>query len=342
MNKKLGLLSRVIYGINILVALLLLVSFILPFMAPNRFPNLSLLSLAVSPLIVINFLFVVYWLFKLKRYMLISLSVILIAYFHFGSFFKVSSNENEEEYKNTLNVLSFNVRLFNLYETKESQKNIPETISSYLNKEKPDVLCLQEYNKEMKIDFSEYPYNYIHFRDKNILGHAIFSKYPLINPHFFDFESSYNNAISADIIKGIDTLRIYNIHLQSLSIKASVSYLQEVDNEVLRKRITSRFIKQQEQVETILEHKLKTNHPVIFSGDFNNTPFSYVYHKMSDTMNDAFVEAGNGIGTTYYFENYPMRIDYILASKELNVLKFNTIKKTFSDHYPITATFGWE
>ena len=274
--------------------------------------------------------------------MLISLSVILIAYFHFGSFFKVSSNENEEEYKNTLNVLSFNVRLFNLYEKKESQKNIPETISSYLNKEKPDVLCLQEYNKEMKIDFSEYPYNYIHFRDKNILGHAIFSKYPLINTYSFDFEKSYNNAISADIIKGIDTMRIYNIHLQSLSIKASVSYLQEVDNEVLRKRITTRFIKQQEQVETILEHKLKTNHPVIFSGDFNNTPFSYVYHKMSDSMNDAFVEAGNGIGTTYYFENYPMRIDYILASKELNVLNFNTIKKTFSDHYPITATFGWE
>lgn len=342
MKKKTGLLNRVFYGINILVALLLLISFILPYIPPKRFPNFSLLSLAVSPLIAINFLFVVYWLFKIKKHILLSLSVIVIAYFHFGSFFKVSSNESEKEYEYSLNVLSFNVHLFNLYENKDTQKNIPEIISSYLKKEKPDILFLQEYNNEMKIDFSDYPFKFVHFRGKNILGHAIFSKYPLINTYSFDFEKSYNNTLSADILKGSDTIRVYNVHLQSLSIKPSVSYLQEVDNEVLRKRITTRFIKQQEQVETILEHKLSTNHPVILSGDFNNTPFSYVYHKMSDSMNDAFVEAGNGIGTTYLFENYPMRIDYILASKELKVLNFNTIKKSFSDHYPITATFGWD
>ena len=200
----------------------------------------------------------------------------------------------------------------------------------------------REYNKKNKIDFSEYPYRYIHFRGKNILGHAIFSKYPLINTYSFDFEDSYNNTLSADLVKGSDTLRIYNIHLQSLSIKPSVSYLQEADNEMLRKKISIRFIKQQEQVETILEHKNNSRYPVIISGDFNNTPFSYVYHKVSESMNDAFVEAGNGIGATYLFEYYPMRIDYILASNELQILSFNTIKKTFSDHYPIRATIGWD
>ena len=121
-----------------------------------------------------------------------------------------------------------------------------------------------------------------------------------------------------------------------------MSYLQEADNEMLRKKISIRFIKQQEQVETILEHKNNSRYPVIISGDFNNTPFSYVYHKVSQSMSDAFVEAGNGIGTTYLFEYYPMRIDYILASNELQILSFNTIKKTFSDHYPIRATIGWD
>jgi endonuclease/exonuclease/phosphatase family metal-dependent hydrolase len=58
-------------------------------------------------------------------------------------------------------------------------------------------------------------------------------------------------------------------------------------------------------------------------------------------MNDAFLLAGSDIGTTFIFENYPMRIDYLLATKDLKVLDFNTIKKTFSDHYPISATFGW-
>lgn len=342
MGKKLGALNRVIYWVNIIAALLLLVSFILPFIPPKRFSNLSLLSLAVSPLIIINILFVVYWLFKLKKFVLLSLAIIVISYFYFGSFYKFSTNKNKIESANTIGILSFNVRLFNLYENKDTQKNIPEIISSYLEKEKPDVLCLQEYNKEMKIDFSDYPYNYIHFRGKNILGHAIFSKYPLVNKYSFDFDHSYNNTISADLVKGSDTLRIYNLHLQSLSIKPSVSYLQEVDNEVLRKRVTTRFIKQQEQVESILKHKNNSKHPVIISGDFNNTPFSYIYHEMSEKMNDAFVEAGNGLGTTYLFEYFPMRIDYILASKDLKILNFTTIKKTFSDHYPITATIGWD
>jgi endonuclease/exonuclease/phosphatase family metal-dependent hydrolase len=114
-----------------------------------------------------------------------------------------------------------------------------------------------------------------------------------------------------------------------------------MDNEILRKRVSTRFVKQQDQVEAILENKEKSKYPVIICGDFNNTPFSYVYHKLSEEMNDAFEEAGNGIGTTFFFEYYPMRIDYILSSKNMEVLSFETIKKTFSDHYPIMATMGW-
>ena len=47
-----------------------------------------------------------------------------------------------------LNILSFNVRLFNFYESKDAQNNIQETFSSFLEKENPDVLFLQEYNKK--------------------------------------------------------------------------------------------------------------------------------------------------------------------------------------------------
>lgn len=76
-------------------------------------------------------------------------------------------------------------------------------------------------------------------------------------------------------------------------------------------------------------------------GDFNNTPFSYTYHTLQAGMQDAFVERGHGLGTTFLFDSYPMRIDYILVSPQLNVLSFETVKKSFSDHYPISATVGW-
>ena len=95
-------------------------------------------------------------------------------------------------------------------------------------------------------------------KNKNVLGHAIYSKYPLINTHTFNFKDSYNNTIAADIIKGKDTIRIYNLHLQSFSILPSMKYLQEVDNEVLRKKVSTRFVKQQNQVDKrILQYRYR-------------------------------------------------------------------------------------
>ena len=58
-------------------------------------------------------------------------------------------------------------------------------------------------------------------------------------------------------------------------------------------------------------------------------------------MKDSYLERGNGLGTTYLFDSYPMRIDYIFASEAFDILNFETIRQTFSDHYPIISTVGW-
>jgi len=342
MKKKLGLFNKIIYWINLLVAFLLLISFLLPYIPPQRFPTLSLLSLAVSPLIIINSLFVLYWTFKLKLNGFLSASLLLIAHFHFGSFIQFSSEKNNLESKHSISVLSYNVRLFNAYQDKSSQESVPEILSEIIESKQPEIICIQEYYSNNHADFSAYPYQFIHYKEKNKLGHAIFSKYPLLNTGSFEFEKTYNNSIYADVIKGNDTLRVYNLHLNSLGILPSVSFLQEGDKEKFRKRISKAFAKQEQQTEQILEHKKDSKYPVLLCGDFNNTSFSYVYKKLSNTMNDAFVDCGNGIGTTYLFDSFPMRIDYILASKELEVVQFETIKNTFSDHYPVSAIVNFK
>lgn len=334
-------LNNMIFWGNLLAAFLLLISFVLPYLPPKNFPTLSLLSLVVSVLVIINILFAIYWAIQLRRRFFISFSVLFISYFYFNVFYEMSSEGDISEYKNTLNVLSYNVRLFNAYE-KNPNTNASQIISEILMEEAPDLVCVQEYYKPNKIDFSVYPYQYIHFKsEKAKLGHAIFSKYPLINTGGFDFDGTYNNTLYADVVKGNDTIRIYSVHLQSLGIIPRVSFLQESDNEKLRKRVSGAFEKQQNQVETILEHKQTTNHPVIICGDFNNTPFSYSYRKLKDGMQDAFQERGNGLGTTFNFEKFPMRIDYIFASEGLDIVSFDTMKKTFSDHYAVRATIGW-
>ena len=48
------------------------------------------------------------------------------------------------------------------------------------------------------------------------------------------------------------------------------------------------------------------------------------------------------LGTTYLFDSYPTRIDYIFSSKELEIINFENIGNTFSDHYPISAEVLWD
>lgn len=339
--KKLGIFERIIFWANAIVAFLLIISFVLPYIPPKNFPTLSILSLGVSPLILVNILFVFYWLIRLKKKIFLSLIVLIIAYLHFSSFFEFSSEGDTSEYRNSISVLSYNVRLFNAYEEKPSA-DIPIVVNKMLESQQPDVFFVQEYYRESKLTFPEYPYKFIHFKNDDAkLGHAIFSKYPLINKGAFDFKKTYNNTLYADVVKGGDTVRIYNLHLKSLGIKPSVTSLQEGDTEKLMKRISNAFVAQEEQVKAIIDHKKLSPYPVLLCGDFNNTPFSFVYRKLNNNMKDAFLERGNGLGTTYLFDSYPMRIDYILTSESFDIIKFETINESFSDHYPISATVGW-
>ncbi|NND87963.1 MAG: endonuclease/exonuclease/phosphatase family protein [Flavobacteriaceae bacterium] len=336
-----GLFGKLIYGVNVIVALLLVISFVLPYLSPSRFPILSLLSLTVSPLILLNILFAVYWLIRLKRRFLLSTIILVIAYFHFNPFLEFSSEGVEGEYDHSLKVLSYNVRLFNAYE-KDPSEEFLILFSDIIEKHDPDVICIQEFFKKRTISFANYPYRYVHYKgENNKLGHAIFSKYPIVKKGAFDFENSFNNTLYADIVKGKDTVRVYNLHLQSLGVLPSVDYLQEGNKERMLKRLSRGFKRQEEQTLTILNHKASSPYPVIMTGDFNNTPFSYIYRKFEEEMQDGFLQRGSGLGTTFRFDSYPMRIDYIFADPKFEFVKFNTISETFSDHYPVTATLAW-
>ena len=339
--KKLSFFGKLLFWCNSIVAVLLLACFVIPYIPPKNFSSLSLLSLVVSPLIVLNILFAMYWLLGLKKQFLLSTLMLVAAYFFFNPFYKFSSTSDSDTSTNTISVLSYNVRLFNAYQKKINTTQISEILAITLKETNPDVIFIQEYYRKTKQKFPGYPHQYIHFKNEEVkLGYAIFSKHPLINTGSFDFKGSFNNSLYADLVKGADTLRLYNVHLKSVGIIASVNSLQEQDKEKLFKRIATAFEMQQEHTEVILKHMNTTKHPIVLAGDFNNTAFSYVYRKLQKGMKDAFVEKGSGLGTTFMFDSYPMRIDYILGSKPLEVLKFTSLEQTFSDHFPIAAVFA--
>ena len=186
--------------------------------------------------------------------------------------------------------MNYNVRLFNLYDW-IPEKNIENKIVDFIKTEAPEILSIQEYHPHKNIDLSFFKYKYEKLSgNKTKYGQAIFSQFPIINSGSIEFPDTANNAIFADILKGTDTIRIYNIHLESLRINTNVETLKKEDSERLFKRIGATFKMQQFQAELFLMHKKQCTYKMIICGDFNNTAFSYVYRKIKGDLNDTFKE----------------------------------------------------
>ena len=339
--KNLSFINKIIYFINVIVAILLLLSYTLPFLPPKTFSFLSVVNLGVSFLILVNVLCFLYWLIKLKKQFMLSLLVLFIGYFFFGSLYKFSSSKSVENPEN-IKVMNYNVRLFNLYEW-IPEKDIETKIVDFIKTESPDVLSVQEYHPHKNINLSFFKYKYEHLSGKKTkYGQAIFSQYPIVNSGSIEFPDTGNNAIYADIVKETDTIRIYNIHLESLHINTKVESLKNEDSERLFNRIGTTFSRQQFQTELFLKHKTQCKHKMVICGDFNNTAFSYVYRKIKGDLNDAFIEAGNGFGRTHDFKFFPVRIDFIFADEAFSINGFKAYNEHYSDHFPIMTTLSLE
>ncbi|WP_299336809.1 endonuclease/exonuclease/phosphatase family protein [uncultured Psychroserpens sp.] len=333
--RKLKGLEKLIVVINSLMAFALLLSYVLPYMEPKKFAFLSVLSLAVPTLIIINILFFIYWLTKVRRQLLISLVVLVIGYNYVFSLYKFSSSKNVNDSEN-LTVMNYNVRLFNVFDWIDDP-NLKAKISDFISEKKPDVLCMQEYRPDQSVKLDGY-YKYEELSGQKVQnGQAIFTKFPIINSGSIEFPNTSNNAIFADIIRNSDTIRIYNVHLQSSGIDPTVERLSKENSENLFKRVSSTFKLQQSQTELFLKHKSKCHYPMIICGDFNNTAYSYVYKEIKGDLKDAFVQAGNGFGRTYDFKFFPVRIDFILVDEGFEINAFKTFDVKYSDHYPILS-----
>ena len=332
--KKLSFLEKVVYFLNTVAATVLLLSYVLPYVEPKNFSLLSVLSLAVPILIILNVLFLLFWLLKVKKQLILSLIVLFIGYLILPKLYKFSSSDSEEV-ENTISLMNFNVRLFNIYNWID-KPNLELDIYNMIAEKQPDILCFQEYHPHENLNWSSYAHKYEKLSgSRSKYGQVIYSKFPIINKGSTGFPNSANNAIFADILINSDTIRVYNIHLQSSHIDANVENLDSEKSEQLLKTLKKTFVMQQSQTELFLEHKSKSPYKVIVAGDFNNTAYSYVYNKIRGDLKDAFEEAGIGFGRTFSFKYFPVRIDFILLDNAFKVNTFKTIDKKLSDHYPI-------
>jgi len=342
--KNLSWFNKTIFIFNIVLTVLTFIGYILPFLAPKLFPLLSVLTLFMPFMLILNLIFFFFWAIQLKKQILLSGLVLLIGITFITKFYKFSSPEYIET-SDDFSIMSYNVRLFNKFEWSD-KKTVPVEISDFIKENNPSILCIQEFSNVPDFDSKMFKYTFISSKGRKIKsGQAIFSKFRIIDTGSIVFPNSDNKAVFADIKKGNDTIRVYNMHLQSIRITPDVREINEDINEIDQKksemmfrRISKAFRQQQLQAEIIMKHKAACKYPIIICGDMNNSAFSYVYRNIRGDLYDAFEEAGDGFGKTYDFKYYPARIDYIFVDKKYTVKKFENFPEIIdSDHFPILA-----
>ena len=109
--KKLSLLNKIIYFTNLIFLLLWLGAFISPYLNPQFISYPSFLALCYPFLLLVHFLFIIYWMMRLKKVIYLSSIALIMSYFFSTPIFKTKSKFKALAKDNSFSIMSFNSQL---------------------------------------------------------------------------------------------------------------------------------------------------------------------------------------------------------------------------------------
>ena len=354
------IIHRIVFLFNAIAMLLLLASYLAPYISPQVFWPVAFLGLAYPVLLVVNILFIFYWLLFFKLKFVFSLAVIIIG-FKYVPYFVQLNAKRTNDYSNCIRLMSFNIKNMGAYDGKKIED--ADKFLEILQKVDPDVLCFQEFRNEgttidgptfkklFKTLKTFYHYNTYFdakgfYRGKNIVT---FSRFPIIDSGEVEHEAGISNfTIFTDVVAHGDTIRIINTHLKSIHFEApdynAVKNI-EIDNDSnvvkyssITHKLKKAFIDRAKQAGLVRDFIDNTPYKIILCGDFNDSPTSYAFRTIKGNMKDAFVEAGSGLGRTYVGQMPSFRIDQMMFDQSFKAYNYYAKSFDFSDHKMVSAT----
>lgn len=342
------------------------------FIPPKDFEVLYFIAYSLPVACIISVVNIALNLFVRKRWTVLVANLVIALY---GVSNNWAINFSEEKDEDSYTVMTYNVRLFDFYnwvngnawdewKARTDDGAILDSIYQTIGSSNPDFLCIQEYFNQKRGDyqteayFSQNGYQYKHIEYStdyagNYYGIATFSKYPIIKKtkQFFGSTGPNNGILISDIQLPQDTLRLFNVHLESFRLKkADYKYLNQlVDSNLtdvetepiwgITDKVGKAFDKRSKQLTFLLSQIRSSPHPVLVCGDFNELPNSYLHRQISMPLNDGFLEKGFGLGTTLTSGIPGLRIDYTFHSDEIEAQSHRVIERVLSDHYPVVFDF---
>lgn len=361
-KKEFTFFDKMIAFIAVLFALCLILGVLASKSDPREHVILAFFGLAYPLFLLANVLFLIWWLLR-KKWLFAVLTLIVIGggRHTLNATFRLFGTEGNGEKleDNLIRMMTYNVHNFKPYGEKNTEL-VKEQMLDVVRNQNPDVICFQEFFTKRRGPYNTIDSlknilntNYYYFlptmeSDSEAIGLAIFSKYPIINKNNIVFEpGAGNESIFVDLSVNNQTIRVYNVHLQSISFdKEDYNYLEKVQHQLnvekspskrIFRMLRSAFKKRSAQVDLMKAHMKTCKTPYLIAGDFNDTPASYAVTKMTDSLKNAFVEQGRGLGKTYNGKFPNFQIDYIATTPHFEVTNYYIVQAKLSDHFPVRS-----
>ncbi len=313
------------------VLILLLGTLLNASIPPKVFPWMNLLSLGFPILMIIYFILIIFWILSWKKRAFV--------FMFFGLFLLNATrrwvNYNiEAKEKPNLKILTFNIK---------GGRYGQQKIEDFLNSQNADIVLLQEDgNKNFNLKNLK--------QSKPTSTISLYTHYKIVDKKNLviggDTEDDNGYVTQTDVEINNKVYRIINCYLQPFKFKKNLIKINDnrsQNEETLKyivKKLLPIFKVHQTEIDIVKMAIEESPYPVIVAGDFNAVPNSYEYFKINNILQDPFMEVGRGDGTSFHDYRFPIRIDYIFASKKILPINY-TINRTekMSDHYPVIAEF---
>ncbi len=346
-----GMVKRVLVSVflcaNIVFLLLLWGCCAITWIDSSLCPRLAVLCLAFPIILVLNLIFVPFWLVFKFRFLPIPIVGVLLCIGFILDYCPLHSQEQPVE-EEGLTVMTWNIMSLSYKDLKERQ----DELLAYFDSVNADIVCLQECGREKLADTLKQHMTALGYNWTEQKGRTLYSRFPIVSEDTLRTETFKVNGVNVyKLLMGEgDTLVVMNAHLESNYLTKEDKYdgkaaLLSANEEDMKKEGNNIFAKladshrmRGKQVGVITEalDGSFANTSTILCGDFNDTPISYAYQQVKQRLDNAYRNKGCGVSVSYNEQYFFVRIDHLFHSSDWETLSAH-VDDAFlaSDHYPL-------
>ena len=357
-------LARAVTYIHLAAAVVLAIIYLSGLVPPTRRFNLWITSFMIPVALVANHLLLIALLLLRRRAAFFYFAALIIGVPYLTSTLGVKHLLPKSELKgNLLSVSNYNIGTYTMHPYQYKNRDSARlALRDWILTSESDIKCIQEF---ANVPWSK-EFNMLEQMEKKGLsyyfstddrdsqkkrfkyGTLIISRYPMIaSGDVLSSKNGFNRISYADIKVLEDTVRIINVHLESMGLSENnprytrdIHTLKSQIYTILRKLKVGVF-ERSNQVRQLSDFVEQSPHPVICVGDFNDLPYSFNYRHLKQGMKNSFEESGKGFGFTYNGGTLKvLRIDNQFYSSGVRSISFETLDNVkLSDHFPIRGEY---